>query len=278
MYRRDIKMPRLTKNEIFELASQLPAVSTAASQLITIIEDPKTSRNQIVDLLKVDEILFAECFKQANSAAVGAFRKFVTIHEIVDVLGFSHIKRVALFTAAKSVIDDPKIWYESVFTAVAADHLARKNRFDYHLCDAVYMAALFQNFGAFLLNFHYPKIYREINKIVDYEDRLLAQEKEFGYNALEVSALLLKNFSIPDYVVDIVANQYNVYTPKARKENVFIEVGRILQEMQDKPLGDIHKTLETDSVQETMMASGIEMVSIDQDMLSLLKEHTSQFV
>ena len=90
-------MPRLTKNEILELATQLPAVSTAATQLISIIENPMTSRNQIVDLLKVDEILFAECFKHANSAAVGAFRKFVTIHEIVDILGFSHIKRVALF-------------------------------------------------------------------------------------------------------------------------------------------------------------------------------------
>ena len=271
-------MPRLTKNEILELASKLPAVSTAATQLIGIIEDPRTSRNQIVDLLKVDEILFAECFKQANSAAVGAFRKFVTIHEIVDVLGFSHIKRVALFTAAKSVIDDPKIWYESVFTAVAADHLARKNRFDYHLCDAVYMAALFQNYGSFLLSYFYPKEHREMSKIVDYEDRLRAQEKEFGYNSLEISALLLRNFNIPDYVVDIVSNQYNVYNEKARKENVFIEIGRILQEMQDKPLGDIHKTIETESVQDAMMVSGIELVNIDQDMLSLLKEHTSQFV
>lgn len=271
-------MPRLTKNEIFELASRLPAVSTAATQLIGIIEDPKTSRNQIVELLKVDEMLLAECFKQANSAAIGAFKKFVTIHEIVDILGFSHIKRVALFTAAKSVIDDPKIWYESVFTAVAADHLARKNRFDYHLCDAVYMAALFQNYGSFLLSYFYPKIYRDINKLTDYEDRLAAQEKEFGYNSLEMSALLLKNFNIPEYVVDIVANQYNVYTEKARKENIFIEVGRILQEMKDKPVTDIHKTLETESVKESMMKSGIEMVSIDQDMLSLLKEHTSQYV
>ena len=173
-------MPKLTKNEILELASRLPAVSTAAAQLISIIENPSTSRNEIVDLLKIDEILFAECFKHANSAAVGAFRKFVTIHEIVDVLGFSHIKRVALFTAAKSVIDDPKIWYESVFTAIAADYLARKNKFDYQLCDAVYMAALFQNYGAFLLRHFYPVEYRECNKLTDYEDQLAAQEKELN--------------------------------------------------------------------------------------------------
>mgnify|MGYP007079439956 CR=1 FL=1 len=47
---------------------------------------------------------------------------------------------------------------------------------------------------ALKLNYFYPKIYREINKIVDYEDRLHAQEKEFGYNALEVSALLHRRF------------------------------------------------------------------------------------
>lgn len=271
-------MPRITKNELFELASQLPAVSTAATQLLSIIDNPLTSRGQIVDLIKIDEILFAECFKHANSAAIGAFRKFVTIHEIVDILGFSHVKRVALFTAAKSVIDDPKIWYESVFTGIAADHLARKNRFDYQLCDAVYMAGLFQNYGAFLLNYFYPKIYKDISKLVDYEDRLAAQEKEFGYNTLQISAILLKSFNLPPYVVDIVENQSNVYNEKARKENVFIEIGRILQEMKEQTLDDIHKTLETEEVQESLMTSGIEMVNIDQDMLSLLKEHTSQFV
>jgi HD-like signal output (HDOD) protein len=271
-------MPILTKRDIQELSMKLPAVSTVAMQMISLIEDLRTSRQEIIELLKLDEVLFAECFRHANSASVSSFRKFVTINEIVDVLGFSHIKKVALFTAAKSVIDDPKVWFESVFVAIAADHLARKNRFDYHLCDIVYMAALFQNFGSFLLSYFYPKIYRNLNKIVDYDERLKAQEEEFGYHSLDISILVLKNYNVPEYVIDVIRNQINVYTDKARKENVFIEIARVLQEMQNKPMRDIHKVLETARVRRAMLDSGIEMVRVDHDMISLLKENAATFV
>lgn len=271
-------MPILTEKDIQDLSMKLPAVSTAAMQIVNSIEDLRTSRQQIIELLKLDEVLFAECFRHANSASVSSFRKFVTINEIVNVLGFTHIKKVALFTAAKSVIDDPKVWFESVFVAIAADHLARKNRFDYHLCDIVYMAALFQNFGSFLLNYFYPQIYKNLNKIVDYDERLKAQQKEFGFHSLDISILVLKNYNVPEYVIDVIRNQINVYTDKARKENVFIEIARVLQEMQNKPMRDIHKVLGAARVRRAIQDSGIELVRIDHDMMSLLKEHAAIIV
>jgi len=83
---------------------------------------------------------------------------------------------------------------------------------------------------------------------------------------------------VPEYVIDVIRNQINVYTDKARKENVFIEIARVLQEMQNKPMRDIHKVLETARVRRAMLDSGIEMVRVDHDMISLLKENAATFV
>lgn len=271
-------MPILTKHELYELANRLPTVSTAAAQLVCIIEDTNTSRTQIVDLLKIDEILFAECFRHANSAGLGAMRTFNSINEIVDILGFSHIKRVALFTLAKTVIDDPRIWFESVFTATAADLLARKNNFAPAECDAIYMAALFQNYGSFLLSYFYPEEFNHSNISLDYDKRLEAQKQEFGYNSLEVSTLLMRNFQIPEYITTIVENQANVYNCDATKENVFIEIGRLLQEMHTEPLENIHETLEMDKVLNAVEDSRITLIEIDEDLISTLKGQTYQCV
>lgn len=269
-------MQILSKNDLLELASQLPTVSTAAAQLVGIIEDPNTTRADIVDLLKVDEILFAQCFKHANSAGFGSMKSYSTINEIVDVLGFGHIKKVALFALAKTVINSPKIWFESVFTATAAEFLARKNQFPDASCDAVYLAALFQNYGSFLFGHFYPEEYMVINKIVDFEDRLKAQKKQFGYNSLEVSSILMKDFKIPEYITKIIENQVNVYNSNSTKENVFIEIGRILQEMHGKSIEHIHETLEMDKVLNALEESRIELVTIDEDLVTNLKIQTEK--
>ena len=268
-------MPLLEKHDIYLLANQLPSVSNAAAQLVGIIDDPDTPREKIVDLLKIDEMLFADCFKQANSAAIGAFRKFVTINEIVDVLGFAHIKRVALYTAAKSVVDDPRLWHQSVFIALAAEFLAKKNYFDQKQCDAMYMAALFQNYGSFLLKYSFPNEYRECCRKKEYTERLAAEKEEFGYNSLEISALLLKQFGIPDYVTDIIENQSKVYTETATKENFFIEIGRILHEIQDQDIDDLRKSLADRAIYESVVRSGISLIHVNEDMVSTLQAHTN---
>lgn len=69
-------MPLLNEAQIINMANKLPVVSASAIQILSLIDNPRTSRNQIVEILKSDESLFAECFKQANSAAVSSMREY----------------------------------------------------------------------------------------------------------------------------------------------------------------------------------------------------------
>lgn len=55
-------MPILTSDEIFQLANKLPRLSPAAVEIVSYIDNPNTSREQIVELVKADSRIFAECF------------------------------------------------------------------------------------------------------------------------------------------------------------------------------------------------------------------------
>jgi HD-like signal output (HDOD) protein len=60
-----------------------------------LIDNPNTTRDQVAHLVAQDEYLFAQCFKHANSAAISSLRELKTIQEILDILGFSYIKKAA---------------------------------------------------------------------------------------------------------------------------------------------------------------------------------------
>ncbi|MDA0772118.1 MAG: HDOD domain-containing protein [Cyanobacteria bacterium] len=224
--------------------------------------------------------MFAQCFKHANSAASGSMRELKTIKEIVDLLGFGYIKKAALFVAAKSIIDDPNIWFESVFVAIAAEFLARKSGMDKIESDQVYMAGLFQNYGAFLLKTAYPNIYARVTAVDDFKLRMEREREEFGYTYPLVSALVLTNYGLPDKVIGIIKKQELVYTKGYQKENIYIEIARILSKIQAQKIdiGLIREHLGVEGIEAMVMNSGLNLVDINEKSLEDIKVIVSEFV
>ena len=271
-------MPILNPEQIFALANRLPRISTTAVKIVSYIDNPDTSREQIVNLVKTDERIFAECLKQANSAAIASVREYRTINEIVDVLGFNHVKKVALFLSAKSMIRDPNIWFESVFVAIASQYLALRAGYDRAAADRVYMAGLFQNFGAFLLKQSYPAIYSRILEIDDFQDRIKSEKQEFGISYPEISSLLLVKYGLPAYVTDIMSKQPEVYSGASSQENAFIEIARLFSRIPNLNIAKIYADLDTDAIKSVIEVSGIELFSITQDSVDRIERQTKEFV
>lgn len=229
-YITDRDMPILNDDQITKLASRLPAISTVPLTVVSLIEDPDTTREEIFEMVASDQSLFAECFKQANSVAVSSLREYKTISEVVDILGFNLLKKVALFVSAKSLIDDPTIWLESVFTAVAAKYLALEAGYDEVQSDRAYMAGLFVNYGSFFIKKFYNASYARISKIENFKERITEEYRVFGYSYPELSALILSRWNVPQYVIDIISRQVNVFDQDRPHDdfNVFLEVARNL--------------------------------------------------
>ncbi len=271
-------MPLLNEPELLKIASKLPMISSIAIKIISLIDNPNTSREQIVDLVKSDKVVFAECFKQANSVAVASLRQYKNLNEVVDVLGFNHIKKVCIFLAAKSIIDDPKVWFESVFTAVAANYLAKKSGMDTFEADRIYMAALLLNYGSYVLNQAFPNLYTKVKALSDYQLKLDAEREEFGMTHPEISALLFEKYNVPRYITEIIENQKNIYgdANEYDKNNMLIEIGRVLSGIQDLDFDSIRANLDLDLIQRQVERFSINTEDFDENSLERIKTETQE--
>lgn len=270
-------MPILSSQEIIRLAEDLPQLSPAAIKIISLVDNPNTSRDKIVSLIKSDSQIFAECMKQSNSAAVASRREFTTINQIVDSLGFNHIKKVSLFMSARVMYRDPSIWFESVFTAVAAHYLALKAGFDLRQADSIYMAGLFNNYGAFVLKTAYPALYNKVLN-VNPKEKMKNEKIEFGCTSSDVSALLMSKYGLPEYVTEILASQSSVYSDKVKPENAFIELARILSTIHNLNIEKIHATLNLSAVRTFIENARIEDIGLTEESVHKLKVQTNELV
>jgi HD-like signal output (HDOD) protein len=272
-------MPIISSSEIFTLASLLPRLSPAAVKIVSEIDNPNTSKEQIFEFVKSDPQILAESIRQANSAAIGSFREYRTLDQVIDVMGLNHIKKVALFLSAKSMVQDKDMWFESVYCAIASHYLAMKAGLDVISADRVYMAGLFFNFGSFILKMSFPLLYSKILKADDFRDRIQLEKEEFGISSPEISALVLSRYGLPPYITEIINKQSNVYSMNdSTKENSYIEIARIFSKIQNLDIEKIYNVLDTDAIKRVVSKSGIELFNITQESLERIERQAKDLI
>ena len=121
----------------------LPTLPTVITQLIGLIDNPRTSAHDVAALISTDQALTAKILKLANSAFYGFPREIATVNHAVVVLGFETVKTLGLsvsvlerFAAGSgdnSQFDRQKFWDHSLACGVAARILAAKLRYQHVL-------------------------------------------------------------------------------------------------------------------------------------------------
>lgn len=256
-------MPILTSSDIFQLAADMPLISASAIKIASMIDNPRTSRKQIEDLVSMDSSVYAECFKKANAAAMRSDREVNNITDIINNLGLNFIKKVAVIMAAKSIIDDPTVWTESIFTAIGAQSFALKSGVPDAKADQIYMAGLFVNFGAFFLKVKYPGLYVKTINEDDFLMTMRAQRKEFGMTHPEIAALILEKYGLPSDVCGIIRGQADIYTGNISIENVCIEIARVFYNIEKPEAELLRESLNKDLVKEIIEKSTISAKDLD---------------
>ncbi|MDD9899316.1 MAG: HDOD domain-containing protein [Candidatus Melainabacteria bacterium] len=220
-------MSTLTK-DITKKLDSLPASSPAVTKLINIIDDPQTTRLEIMHLLALDQVLFANAFKYANSAAMGNCRRMESLTEIVDVLGFNILKNIAVLTALHNVCQNKQLWFDGIFVAHASKRIALKLGNHQETAEEIFMAVMLQQYGLFALAHFDEEKFTKINLKQNFYDRLKQETELFGYHHLELSILVLEQWGLPSNVLCIVANQEDQENSKVTPYNRIIDLAHEL--------------------------------------------------
>ena len=261
--------------------SDLATISPVAVELISKVEDINVSRDEIALLVKKDDVLYTNVFKLVNSAALGLSRRVQNILEAINVIGMFQLRSLTFMIAAKKVFVDLELWYKSVFLAYSAERIALELGLSQNFQSDVYISGLMMSSGQLIFKMFYRDKYKDIDKILNYQERLKAEKKIFGISSIELSCEIIKNYGLPETIYSILSKQDLDWDDEEfGLANAVLELARILAEIDSKDMDEFELRRAIRALLDPEMLKKFQMsdLRLDTDFVAQLHEGTAAFV
>ena len=122
----------MTANELVAKVKNLPPISQAALQLVNLLDQPAVSNEDVVQVLKYDNVLTAKLLRACNSPYFGLEEPVSSVDQAVLILGHHQILHIVLtlaFGGAMTVplagyaVEANELWRHSLTAATAAEFI-----------------------------------------------------------------------------------------------------------------------------------------------------------
>jgi putative nucleotidyltransferase with HDIG domain len=239
----------MTPNEVIAKVKNLPAVSQAALKLVTLLDQPAVSNEDVVTVLKYDDVLTAKLLRACNSPYFGFDEQVSSVEQAVMILGHQQILHMVLslaFGGAMSTrlpgyaIEAKELWFHSLSTAVAAEHLARSGLPMEVEPPVAFTAGLLHDIGKLALHQVLDTGTQTAIRDCIIQQRLprnVAEREILGTDHCEVGARLLETWRLPVEIVEAVAHHHSPVGTPQPKLSAVIHVSNCLVHLIGSTLG-----------------------------------------
>ncbi|MBK8914428.1 MAG: HDOD domain-containing protein [Phycisphaerales bacterium] len=198
--------------------ASLPRLPAATLRLLTVINDPRSTVRDIVEIIKYDQAVTAELLRLVNSASLGLVRKIHSVDEAVCYLGTTKVMQI-LFAAHTTALLGPAqsgyglrpgaLWSHSVGVAIGAQQLARRLRVD----DAgmLFTAGLLHDMGKVVFNESVDANYAAIAERVTMDKCSFceAEQRVLGFTHAELGARVAERWRLPDSIIECIRHHHD---------------------------------------------------------------------
>ncbi|NOQ76835.1 MAG: HDOD domain-containing protein [Methylococcaceae bacterium] len=186
----------------------LPPLPEASIRIITAVNDPDISVEDLAEVLSLSPVLAARLLGLANSAYFGRAGQISDLRiAIIQVLGLNLVKSLALSivlnvelkTAECKMFDAGYFWSHALITALVAQKLAIQINQELIPPNIAYTSGLLLNIGLLAAITIYPQ---ELSHIFSKTDRLTGSvsgemQHTVGANQYEIGGILLERWKLP---------------------------------------------------------------------------------
>jgi putative nucleotidyltransferase with HDIG domain len=210
----------MTAAHIVSQVKDLPMVPETARKLITLLNQPETHREQLIQTLRCDNVLTAKLLRVCNSAEAGMNAPVASMDQAVLLLGDAAIFRVVCaisfggalgFAVPGYAVEANGLWGHSLSAALGAEYLTGLEAYRQFQPPVAFTGGLLHDIGKVVLNqILTPKSRSEIRALMSQDgvSRVEAEKTVLGANHAEVGACLLRNWSLPEFIVEAVAHHH----------------------------------------------------------------------
>jgi HD-like signal output (HDOD) protein len=206
----------LDRETIVSLGTKVAPSAAIYGRLCGLLDDPRTSTDDIVKLIRMDQALTFHVIRVSNSVIFGLHVQNDTLEAAVGRVGFREIYRMVGLAATQQVCQRDlvayrlragRLWENSIATAAAAEVLAPTAHVEPGLA---YTAGLLRTLGRVIIDnvaagHAYPG---------EAEWPLVAEWEQatFGITATEVTAILLEKWHFPPEIVDAIRCHFDPFS------------------------------------------------------------------
>lgn len=203
-----------TAAQLVEGVETLRSLPSAYLHIKRVIDDPRSSTNDLAKAISSDPALTARVLRLVNSPLYGFNSKIETVSRALVVLGIQQIHDLALATSVAAVfksarpqrLDMERFWRESVYCALAARSVAK-------LCNVMdserlFVAGLLHGLGTLVVFDRAPGEAAEAARQAAQGERSIvdAQRALIGCDYAAVGALLARRWNLPSNLCSAIAH------------------------------------------------------------------------
>jgi len=206
-------MSKLSAQELVQDRIDLVSLPDVALKLNTLCDDVNSTAQDIADVIATDASLTARLLQIVNSPFYSFPQQINTITMAITIVGVSQLRDLAMATLIiekfsgipENLINSEKFWSHNIACATAARTIVTE--LGIKQSERVFVAGLLHDIGKLLMYLSHPHLSYEVLELIKANPELDINQTEeiaFGYDHAELGAALLKEWGLPDSLVDPV--------------------------------------------------------------------------
>jgi HD-like signal output (HDOD) protein len=209
---------------ILQFVMQLPPFPAVLQRVLHMVEDPKTSAQDVMEVIQYDQAITANVLMMANSAYFGLRRPVHSIREALVKIGFNELIEIILTRGSAHIfcqacqgynLTEGQLWRHSVACALLSK--IHSSRAKWESTPAQFTASLLHDVGKIILSQFVKDHFEDIENLVREQNRSFTEaEKEvLGIDHAELGGKISERWNFP---ADITAGIRYHHTPFLTRE------------------------------------------------------------
>ncbi|MBP7936007.1 MAG: HDOD domain-containing protein [Phycisphaerae bacterium] len=187
-------------------------------KLITVVNDPKSTVEQIVETIRYDQAVTSQMLRIVNSAFFGLTRQVYSLSDAMRCLGTTKVLQLVMAVHTNTLLCKSQpgyglppgtLWKHSVGVAIACSSLSE--HLDFNNKSLLFTAGLLHDIGKVILNEYVAEEFAEIAQRVN-ENHLSFAEAEkqiLGFSHDEIGGRVAEKWQLPEAITLGIRHHHN---------------------------------------------------------------------